>query len=264
MENLTKKEIAKHINTISKFCGVRDVEALTPECLSKKYGFGQVDIMVLFGGSILCGGDVLAEAIKNKVAKKYIIVGGAGHTTATLRERMSEVVPNLTAGAMTEAELYNEYLKYRYGFKADFLECESTNCGNNITLLLDLLKAENIDVKTAIFTQDSTMQRRMTAGMMKYRPDVTVINFAAYDVDVLADDDSLVYSDEIWGMWDMERYISLIMGEIPRLSDNKNGYGPSGSNYIAHVDIPENVLDSFNEMKKYYEVREANSAYATK
>ena len=28
----------------------------------------QVDVMVLFGGSILAGGDVLAEAIKNKIA----------------------------------------------------------------------------------------------------------------------------------------------------------------------------------------------------
>ncbi|BFK64030.1 hypothetical protein I2700191B6_03830 [Dorea formicigenerans] len=29
--------------------------------------------------------DTLAEAIQNEVAKKYIIVGGAGHTTETLR-----------------------------------------------------------------------------------------------------------------------------------------------------------------------------------
>ena len=29
--------------------------------------------------------DILAEAIQNEVAKKYIIVGGAGHTTETLR-----------------------------------------------------------------------------------------------------------------------------------------------------------------------------------
>ena len=41
--------------------------------------------MVLFGGSIIAGGDILAEAIQNEVAKKNIIVGGAGHTTETLR-----------------------------------------------------------------------------------------------------------------------------------------------------------------------------------
>ena len=41
--------------------------------------------MVLFGGNIIAGGDILAEAIQNEVAKKNIIVGGAGHTTETLR-----------------------------------------------------------------------------------------------------------------------------------------------------------------------------------
>ena len=41
--------------------------------------------MVLFGGSIIAGGDILAEAIQNEVAKKNVIVGGAGHTTETLR-----------------------------------------------------------------------------------------------------------------------------------------------------------------------------------
>ena len=42
--------------------------------------------MVLFGGSIIAGGDILAEAIQNEVAKKNIIVGGAGHTTETFEK----------------------------------------------------------------------------------------------------------------------------------------------------------------------------------
>ena len=42
-------------------------------------------------------------------------------------------------------------------------------------------------------------------------------------------------------MWDMERYVSLLMGETPRLTDDAAGYGPHGAGYIAHVDIPEEV-----------------------
>ena len=38
----------------------------------------------------MCGGDVLAQAIKDHIAKKYVIVGGAGHTTETLRLKMHE------------------------------------------------------------------------------------------------------------------------------------------------------------------------------
>jgi len=34
------------------------------------------------------------------------------------------------------------------------------------------------------------------------------------------------------------RCVTLLMGEVPRLTDNANGYGPAGRGYIAHVDVP--------------------------
>ena len=58
-------------------------------------------------------------------------------------------------------------------------------------------------------------------------------------------------------MWDIERYVSLLLGEIPRLTDDNNGYGPNGKNFIAHVDIPQNVQSAFNEVSKYFKVRSA-------
>ena len=75
---------------------------------------------------------------------------------------------------------------------------------------------------------------------------------------------ALSYDDEIPGMWNMERYISLLLGEIPRLSDNEAGYGPKGKDFIAHVDIPEEVRNAFDELCKEYAgaVRKANPLYA--
>ena len=66
-------------------------------------------------------------------------------------------------------------------------------------------------------------------------------------------------------MWDMERYITLLMGEIPRLSDDSNGYGPKGKNYIAHVEIPQEVEMAFSQLKEIYgnRIRKANPLYAT-
>ena len=59
--------------------------------------------------------------------------------------------------------------------------------------------------------------------------------------------------------------IDLLMGEIPRLSDSIEGYGPNGKDYIAHVDIPIEVETAFMELKKEYAgmVREANPLYAS-
>ena len=65
-------------------------------------------------------------------------------------------------------------------------------------------------------------------------------------------------------MWEMNRYISLPLGEIPRLSDDENGYGPRGKGFIAHVDIPTEVRNAFHELCDEYSelIRIANPLYA--
>jgi len=158
-----KEYIAECVNILGDFCGKRDVPALTSENLRKKYGIDQADVMVLFGGSILSGGDILAHAMKKGIAKKYIIAGGAGHTTETLRLKMQEVFPDIEMAGLPEAKIFEVYIEHRYGLKADFLECNSTNCGNNITYLLELLKENNIAFNSIILAQDAAMQRRMEA-----------------------------------------------------------------------------------------------------
>ena len=134
-----KEQTAEWINRLGRFCGKRDVPELTPDQLYRKYQIRQADVLVLFGGSILCGGDVLADAMKQNVAQKYVIVGGAGHTTETLRRKMHAEFPEIMTEGLSEAEIFEAYLEYRYGLHADLLECRSTNCGNNITYLLELL-----------------------------------------------------------------------------------------------------------------------------
>lgn len=261
-----KDKIAESINILGRFCGKRDVSVLTSNELKVKYGLEQVDVMVLFGGSILAGGDVLAEAMKNGIAKKYVIVGGVGNTTETLRVNMHNEFPEIETDGLPEAKVFAAYLKYKYNLKPDFLECKSTNCGNNITYLLDLLKENNVSFNSIILSQDSTMQHRMGAGLRKYiSQDNIIINYAVYDADVVVRDNELEFKQDILGMWSMESYITLLMGEIPRLSDDAEGYGPNGKDYIAHVEIPIEVSNAFMELKKVYgsSIREANPLYAS-
>ena len=259
-------QIAHYINMLGKFCGKRDLEALTGECLQRHYGARRADVMVLFGGSILQGGDVLACGMKERIAERYVIVGGAGHTTETLRQRVRQEYPSLRTEGRSEAEIFQGYLSAVYGLQADYLETESTNCGNNITNLLALLEEKGISFRSIILCQDASMQRRMEAGLRKYvSGEVRIINYAAYEAHVVVKENELAYFSEIHGMWEMDRYVSLLMGEIPRLGDDENGYGPSGKDFIAHVDIPEEVRHAFEELKKRYgnQIREANPRYAS-
>ena len=259
-----KQRIAHCINVLGRFCGKRDIPYLTTEELERKYNFSKVDVMVLFGGSIIYGGDVLANAIKNNIAKKYIIVGGVGHTTEALRMKINKEFPSIVTNGLSEAEIFAKYLKYK--LEVDYLECNSTNCGNNITFLLELLKQNNISFNSILLAQDATMQRRMEAGLRKYINDnITIINYAVYSAKVIVKNSKLAFEDEILGMWDMDRYITLLMGEIPRLADNEEGYGPRGKGFIAHVDIPKEVEEAFLELREVYSgmVREANPLYAS-
>lgn len=264
---MTPAQKANCLNVLGAFLGMRDVPELTPEALQQKYGLRRADVMVLFGGSILCGGDVLAEAMKRGVARKYVIVGGEGHTTQTLRDRMHGAFPGVKTQGLPEAQVFSAYLRERYGLAPDLLECDSTNCGNNVTYLLRLLRENGLHPRSIILSQDATMQRRMDAGMRRHADaDMTIVNFATYAVSVVAQGAALAYERAPWGMWSVERYASLLLGEIPRLTDDANGYGPKGKDFIAHVDIPQDVRTSFEALRRegVGEVRDANPLYASK
>lgn len=260
------QRIAESINLLGRFCGMRDVPALTRNHLAPRIGTDRADVMVLFGGSIISGGDVLAEAMKNGAAEKYVIAGGEGHTTQTLRDTVHALYPDFNTDGLPEAEVFAGYLKRRHGLAPDLLECASTNCGNNITNLLALLGENNIPAHTVILTQDASMQRRMDAGLRKYAPDTRIVNFAAYDARVSVQNGALAFDEAIPGMWNMDRYISLLLGEIPRLTDDPDGYGPAGKGFIAHVDVPDEIRAAFETLKAYDPklVRQADSRYASR
>lgn len=258
------------VNTLENFLAKEDLEAPTKENLQKHFGIEQADVFVLFGGSILEGVDTLARAMQEKIAKTFVIVGGAGHTTDTLRDMVREDHPEIETRDRTEAEIFDDCLETEYGLRADLLEKQSTNCGNNITLLLDLLQDQGIDFENIILCQDMSMQHRMVATLEKHvGPDVKIISLPAYRARVQMDAGKPVFDEKakgLRGMWEMERFLSLLMGEIPRLRDDETGYGPNGAGYIAHVDIPPKVEEAFDVLKAEYPylVREANPAYASK
>jgi hypothetical protein len=53
-----------------------------------------------------------------------------------------------------------------------------------------------------------------------------------------------------WSTADLvaEAVQSLLLGEVPRLRDDADGYGPRGRNLIDHVDIPEQVLLAYRNL----------------
>lgn len=91
-------------------------------------------------------------------------------TTPVLIEKMSQALPNLDLEGLSEAELFQNYLQNKYHLEAELLETKSTNCGNNITYLLDLLEMKGIDWQSILLMQDASMMCRMSATLKKFAP----------------------------------------------------------------------------------------------
>ncbi|MGW0229294.1 ElyC/SanA/YdcF family protein [Actinopolymorpha singaporensis] len=247
---------AESINALVRFCARRDVDALTPALVGAR-----ADVAILFGGSILAGADVFADAVRAEVASFYLIVGGEGHSTDALRRRLHDRTSWPDVDDLTEAALFDRYLREQHGLVVDALEEESTNCGNNVTNALALLDARGIRHDRIVLVQDATMQQRMDAGFRRHvRPTTTLVNFASHQTIVREVDGAVEYDSAPDGMWDLERYVSLLMGEIPRLRDDADGYGPGGRDYIAHVDIPDDVQYAFALLQSTteYSIRQAD------
>lgn len=41
--------------------------------------------------------------------------------------------------------------------------------------------------------------------------------------------------------WEMKRFCELLVGEVARLKDDENGYGPRGKGFIGHVDVSTDI-----------------------
>ena len=126
MPDMSLERIASAINTLGGFLGMRDVPELSAGAISYLTGREQADVMVLFGGSILEGGDVLSRAMLAGVADKHIIVGGEGHTTPALRERVHALYTYFDTANLPESRVLSGFLELMYCLKPELIECESS------------------------------------------------------------------------------------------------------------------------------------------
>ncbi len=245
-------EAAKDVNVLGEYLARRDVEALTGSALSSALDSGQVDLLILFGGSILCGIDRAARAYQAGLTKVLMVAGGIGHTTQALRDAVAARYPSIQVHGRAEADIIADVLDAAYGIPRDSLliENRSTNCGENAEFALAVARDAGLAPASVLFMQDSSMQRRMHETMRRaWGKGVRLLSYAAYRAEVIVRSGAPAFAtQDIDGLWAMPRYISLLMGEIPRLRDDEGGYGPRGKGYIAHVDIPADVEAAFSRL----------------
>ena len=259
-------EVARCANVLARWCGLRDVSALEKPALAREARLpeGCAELFVLFGGGVTGTVDTLAQAIRAHVAQRYAIVGGRGHATYWLDDAMVRALdtwaddesPRPVPGTASEAEMLDALLRHRHGLHADVLETRSTNCGNNISYLLDLLEGEGTVPASVILCQDAVMQRRMDATWRRQVQErlafagTCVINWAAYEAELTDAGAALAWRRAPEGIWPFDTYLGLLLGEVARLTDDAEGYGPRGRDFVVHVDVPAEVQVAAERLKE--------------
>ena len=163
------------------------------------------------------------------------------------------------------------------------IEENSTNCGANALETQRILTSHGMRHPRSIFVvQDPTMCRRTVASFAKaydYPVEVCPLikswpTFVPLVSEIPVADgreanDKLasrlqfitpsVDGEGGTGVWGMSRFLDLVWGEMPRLRDDSNGYGPNGKGYIAHVSIPEDVEKAWRALTAALGANEWNS-----
>ncbi|WVQ97253.1 hypothetical protein IAU59_004364 [Kwoniella sp. CBS 9459] len=256
---------------------------------------GPGTVYVLAGNAILPLAEMLFDHVASLDAERactLVISGGIGHSTVYLYEAVLRH-PKYCAlytqiQGLSEAEtLHAILIKYwpelatrvEKGSLNLLIDQKSTNCGANAVESKRLLDENGIWPNSLYIVQDPTMHRRtaasfdkiytedirssQTAGTPKLLPSSFTPHLAlstdnrelcwSLDPDQWKGRGSLSEGD----LWDVERFVSLIMGEIPRLRDDGTGYGPKGAGFISHVEIPAKVEQAWARLSSSFAVRKA-------
>lgn len=205
-------------------------------------------LVVLAGNAVVPTIEAACRLV-NEGGGTLLISGGIGHSTSFLYDAIAAHprYHSLDTDGKPEATLLAEVAHSYWQIPREriLLEEKSTNCGENARFTRRLLEEKGLCPSRATVIQDPTMQRRTMATFARVWQDAADaprwLSYPGYRPELINTPEGVAWKTPQAGLWPVARYLSLILGELPRLRDDAQGYGPKGKDFIAHVIIPEEV-----------------------
>lgn len=227
------------INTVGQWLAQDDF------CAGPAY---PADCVVLAGNAVIPTIDAACQ-IAQQQDVPLLIAGGIGHSTTFLYAAVAQHLRynTIQTTGRAEAAILADIARQFWHIPADkiWLEDQSTNCGENARFSAQIIAQAATPINTAIVVQDPTMQRRTVATFRRVtRDDPDAPRWLSHPgvTPVLCQqEDDIVFANDPGGLWTVDRYLALVVGEIPRLRNDETGYGPRGRDFIVHVDFPPEV-----------------------
>lgn len=232
-------------------------EWLAQDDLSGSRQLPDVDAVILAGNAVIPTIDAACRIAAMKEVP-LLISGGIGHSTTFLYEairhhpRYHTVPVDGRSEARILADIAREF--WQIPEARLWIEDGSTNCGENARFSWNMLKQHQQTGGRMLVVQDPTMQRRTMATFARVCRDEPAspewMSFPGFTPRLQNGKAGVEFSEDNAGLWPVERYLSLVLGELPRLYDDVNGYGPAGRDYIAHVAFPEAVTAAWKQLQQ--------------
>jgi uncharacterized SAM-binding protein YcdF (DUF218 family) len=246
------------INMICTFLALHEIDAAGEVLPIPR---GPFDLVILCGNAVLPTSEGVFGMVSEGVAPKILISGGIGHSTPFLWDTVA-CHPRYRAVSVRgrpEAAILADIGQQFWGLSQDQLVIEdrSTNCGENAVLSRRLLDSLDILPRNVLVVQDPLMQRRSDACFRHaYRdhPKVTFHNWPVFVPKMCKGANGPQLDGPALSSWPLQRFLSVLLGEIPRLRDDADGYGPNGRGFIVHVDIPPDVEDAYRSVRSLLDV----------
>ncbi|WP_297716308.1 YdcF family protein [uncultured Citrobacter sp.] len=208
----------------------------------------QADCVILAGNAVIPTIDAACRIAKEQQIP-LLISGGIGHSTTFLYAAIAQHprYNTLRTAGRAEAAILADIAHQFWNIPGEtiWVEDQSTNCGENARFSCALLRQATQTMETVIVVQDPTMQRRTMATFERVTRDDPQaprwLSFPGFVPALTLQGDGVDFAPTAEGLWSVDRYLSLITGELPRLRDDETGYGPRGRDFITHVDIPPTV-----------------------
>lgn len=216
----------------------------------------RADIVILAGNAVL---PCIDAACKLAIAQKtpLLISGGVGHSTTFLYAAIARHTRYNTVRTTgrSEAAILADIARHFWQLDPSqlLIEERSSNCGENARFSIDMLVSQQIKPKTALIIQDPTMQRRTLATFARSSQHCSDaphwLSWPAFTPSLINTPEGVAFQPQQEGLWSIDRYLALILGEIPRLRDDAAGYGPNGRDYLIHVEIPPAIEEAWQWLK---------------
>ncbi|EAW10943.1 YdcF family protein [Aspergillus clavatus NRRL 1] len=252
---------AEDINCIAHFLAAESDQTPQP-----------ADCLVLCVSALLTTAETVFTHLQTHpgTIKTLVLCGGIGHSTPYLYDaiatdpRYAHLDPAIHG--LPEAQvLHRIFTECFDGARivdsgcTVLVEDRSTNCGANAAETKRLLETRGIRPREIVVVQDPTMLRRTVASLEQVYadsagPSPRFVSWPTFVPRVRMEEATVMFDDgmgvEVARLWSLPRFLGLVMGEIPRLRDDGEGYGPKGKGFIVHVAIPEEVEAAWRRLKE--------------